>query len=135
MIELIRHLSRTAHDPEDLKQELSIIAWKHKRRGDSPPEIRQRMKWYAMDYYKAASRRRTKFTSLEMVSDTALDRLPKSLREAFEEIALSIRLESRDILILLAQGYTVREIAGRLGISRSNAGRIAQKTKKNLNRE
>lgn len=126
-------------DPEDLAQELAIFNWKLRRKGENPRYIKKKLHWFSMDYRRKQYKEREKAISLDSEAELAANLMaPESFLMA---LGLDFRgvypspagtIPQKEVFRLLSEGYTQREIANRLRISKSEAGRVVGKLRKSI---
>ena len=116
-------------DPEDLAQELSILAWKLRRGGENPRFIPKKLRWYAMDYRRKMRKQRENEVSL---SELQAENHPSEIMrmEKMLELISPYLLEAHQkVLTSLSEGYTMRETAKKLGLSKSGVHRIVKEVR------
>ena len=109
---------------EDLAQDLKILGWIQRKRGDHPYSIRKRMKWKALNYYRRIRWERERFLGLEGLVEPAKPIEP--LTHSLWKLTEGLPAELKPLASLAAQGYTVREIAVILKISPSSVSRVQE---------
>lgn len=122
-IPLAQHYERL--DPEDLAQELAIFAWKLRRSGENPRFMGKKLQWFSMDYRRRKQRERELHVPLESVTDT-LKGLGLFSRGILAMIAAALSLEEKQVFPLLIQGFSQKEIADEMRISKSEAFRLVK---------
>ena len=115
-------------DAEDLAQELTVLAWKLQRKGWEDWKIKQGVRYKAMDYRRAMSKRMA----------LPISECPPDLPEFREEFRHSLgfvleivartlkRAEDKALLERIAYGDSVREAAKGVGISKTQAYRVIE---------
>lgn len=129
-----KHLLRTFYDEEDLYQEMCIYLWQEYSQGlplgINESYVIKGCEFHILNYLRKG-RKKVRFVSLdepisaegEALKDTIAD--PRSIflsdldnRLTVEDIkSKNLSEKERKVLLLLTQGYTVREIAAQMGIS------------------
>ena len=136
---IVRSFAFTPHDQEDLFQEISIQVWKSipDFRGESKPST-----WiYRVALYTATTwvRNEKKQPQTESITDvertlTMTDQPhDERLDWLYEQIAQFEPID-RSVCLLLLDGFSYKEIAALLGISKSNVGVKIHRIKQQLRR-
>lgn len=136
---IVRSFAFTPHDQEDLFQEISIQVWKSipDFRGESKPST-----WiYRVALYTATTwvRNEKKQPQTESINDVertlTMTGQPhdERLDWLYEQIAQFEPID-RSVCLLLLDGFSYKEIAALLGISKSNVGVKIHRIKQQLRR-
>ena len=140
LFKIVRAYAFTAHDREDLFQEISLQLWK------SIPDFRGESKastWiYRVALYSACTwvrkeKRRPPTQPLAEVEQTLkMTTQPRDerLEWLYEQIALLDPID-RSVCLLLFDGFSYKEMASMLGISESNVGVKIHRIKRHLLRQ
>ena len=140
LFKIVRSFAFTAHDQDDLFQDISLQMWKSipDFRGDAKPST-----WiYRVALYTATTWVRNEKKQPQTESITNVEHTLKSVSQPrderlewlYEQIA---KLEpiDRSVCLLLLDGFSYKEIASLLGISTSNVGVRVHRIKQHLRRQ
>lgn len=140
LFKIVRAYAFTAHDQDDLFQEVSLQIWK------SVPDFRGESKvstWmYRVALYAALAWVRTEkkqpvtqsLITVEQTLSTRDDGHDERLDWLYEQIGQLDPLD-RSVCLLMLDGYSYKEIAALLGISDSNVGVKIHRIKQHLLRQ
>ena len=103
-------------EAEDLGQELFIYAWKLGKRGVEEKWVRQKCRWFAIDYYRKRKIRAERFRSLEEMEREPSYKMQESLDLLTENLGSEIL---KKIFLLKSSGFTIRKIAKEVSISKT----------------
>ena len=112
---------------EDLAQELKILGWVERKRGNHPRAIKQRMRWYAIDYYRKERTRRGHIWSIEALPgpEPATEWIGQTYQEFVDTFLGEIPELLQKVYFLMAHEYTSREIACILNVSKGSVYRMS----------
>lgn len=140
LFKIVRAYAFTAHDREDLFQEISLQLWKSipDFRGESKPSTWiYRVALYSACTWVRKEKKRPPTQPLAEVEQTLkMTTQPRDerLEWLYEQIALLEPID-RSVCLLLLDGFSYKEMASMLGISESNVGVKIHRIKRHLLRQ
>lgn len=119
-------------DPDDLAQDLAVLAWRLKKRGEAPWDIKRSLRNKAIDYWRRKKIERSIFiTSLDSCGDMGAA-LNENLSLLLDLISRNFARRDCILLKYLSQGCTVRECAALLGKSKFKTHNAIERLKRNI---